>query len=52
MNIKTRNQQGFSLIEVVMIIVIVGILAAVAIPRFVDFGGNPQSTVGTVKMNT
>lgn len=30
------KQQGFTLIELVMVIVILGILAATAIPRFVD----------------
>lgn len=31
-----QTQRGFTLIELVMVIVILGVLAAVAIPKFVD----------------
>lgn len=37
---KTMNiQKGFTMIELVMVIVILGILAAVAVPKFVDLSG-------------
>ncbi len=32
-----RGQQGFTLIEIIAVLVILGILAAVAVPRFFDF---------------
>lgn len=38
----TRTQRGFTLIELVMVIVILGVLAAVAIPKFVDLKGDAQ----------
>ena len=35
-------EQGFTLIELVMVIVILGVLAAVAIPKFVDLSNDAQ----------
>jgi len=36
-------QRGFTLIELVMVIVILGVLAAVAIPKFVDLGDDAKA---------
>ena len=55
-----RNRQAFTLVELTMVIVVIGILAAVAIPRFIDLNavaktavaekitGNMRSAISTV----
>lgn len=35
-----KNQKGFTLIELVVIIILIGVLAAIAIPRYVDLRDN------------
>jgi MSHA pilin protein MshA len=38
-----RNEKGFTLIELVMVIVILGILTAVAVPKFIDLKTEAQA---------
>jgi MSHA pilin protein MshA len=38
-----NKQRGFTLIELVVVIIILGVLAAVAVPRFTDLSGDART---------
>lgn len=39
-----RNQKGFTLIEIIAVLVILGVLAAVAVPKYVDMMGQAKKS--------
>tara|TARA_B100001059_G_scaffold236733_1_gene289535 strand:+ start:11538 stop:12068 length:531 start_codon:yes stop_codon:yes gene_type:complete len=51
-NVIMRNQKGFTLIELIIVIVVLGILAVTAAPQFFNFSGDARtSTVKGLKGN-
>ncbi|WP_130470717.1 type II secretion system protein [Candidatus Magnetaquicoccus inordinatus] len=51
-NMVGRQESGFTLVELIMVIVIIGILAAMVLPKFSGLAGQALKTTGDLKTSS
>jgi general secretion pathway protein G len=51
MNVRTRTSGGFTIAEIIVVVIIIGVLAAIVVPRLTNRVGQARSTTAGANAN-